>query len=103
MRRPTHWLSRTDRAFLWRGGLCPGAGLCEGGGRRGFRCQPVCCSLRPARVAPDVVALGIPAADDGLRLDGSGYRIVRAQLELLSQEPAPRAAAPRNIYSGFVG
>ena len=71
--------------------------------RRGCRCQPVCCSLRPARVAPDVEALGIHAADDGLRLDRSGHRVVRAQLELLSQQPARRAAAPRNICSGFVG
>jgi hypothetical protein len=62
----------------------------------------VCCSLRPARVTPDVVALRCDAADDRFRLEGSGQRILCAQLKLSSEEPAIRAAAPRNSSSGFV-
>jgi hypothetical protein len=66
------------------------------------RSQPVSRSLRPARVTPDVVALSRDAADDRLGVDGSGQRVLRAQLKLLSEEPAIRAAAPRNSASGFV-
>jgi len=63
----------------------------------------MCCSLPPARVAPDVVALGVDAADDGLGLDRGGHRVLRAQLKLLSELPALRAAASRNSFSSFVG
>jgi hypothetical protein len=49
------------------------------------RRQPMACSLRPARVAPDVVALGVDGADDRVRLDRSGHRILHAQLELTAK------------------
>lgn len=74
----------------------------RGSGRRGFDCQPMCWSLRPTDVAPDVVPLVHDATDYGIGLDGCGHWILRAKLERLTELPSLRAAAPRNIPAGFV-
>ena len=52
--------------------------------------------------APDVVALVGDASKDGLGADRGWHRGLRAELKLLPQQPALRAAAPRNIDAGFV-
>ena len=53
----------------------------------------------PLAHAPDVVALGVDASNDGLGVDRSGHRLLRVQLERSAEQPALRAAAPRNDSS----
>ena len=40
----------------------------------GVEWHPMACSLRPTGVAPDVITVGVDAADDGIGIDRSGHR-----------------------------
>src|SRR5436190_24210083 len=63
--------------------------------------QPAALGRKQTR-APDVVALVDDAAQNGLGTDRGWHRALPTELKLLSQQPALRAAAPRNIGAGFV-
>lgn len=58
---------------------------------------------RNAARAPDVVALGSDASKKRLSADRGWAWLLHAELEFLSQCPAVRAAAPRNICARLVG
>lgn len=64
--------------------------------------QPMCCSLRPTRVSPDVVTLVDDAVDYRAGLDRCWELALLAQQKLLSELPALRAAAARDVRSSLV-